>query len=203
MTKNVTKLFIGILLLAGSLAFSAHADLGLSQILADQGVQAVGATVKTAAEAVYAGTDDPVQIQAQLVAFLNEAEATGDKGAMRYTIIAVMLAGGTENLDLSRSAINHSQLFVKQPDLTAFTVATAEALLSGGGDRAELGGGKEAGGGESEQGGDDQLGGGEDSKSLGGGDPNPFDPAADVAPGENSVAPFGKIRDRDSAATRI
>jgi len=187
MSKNVMHLFFGLLLFTGLLAFPVHADLGLAKTLSDQGVQAVGAAVKAAAEAVYAGTNDLVQIQNQLVAILNEAEATGDEGAIRYAIVAVMMAGGVENLDVSKDAINNSNLFSNHPEITAFTVAAAEKLIRSGGGAGELGGEKLGGG----------DGGGEDPRSLGGGDPYIFDPGAIFDPDT-----AGDIIDDDCPATR-
>jgi len=188
MSKKVMHLSVGLLLFVGLLAFPVHADLGLQQTLSDQGVQALGAAVKAAAEAVYAGTSDPAQIQSQLVAILNEAEATGDEGAIRYAIVAVMMVGGVENLGLSKDAINNSNVFANHPEVTAFTITATEKLISSGGGDAQMGGGEQLGGGEG--------GGSEDPNSLGGDDPNPFDPGTETTP-------FGRIEDRDSAATRI
>ncbi len=182
MNKSAMNLFLGLFLIMGLLVSPAQADLGLAQTLSDQGVQAVGLAVKTAAEAVYAGTDDPEQIKSQLVAILNEAAATGDEGAMRYAIVAVMMVGGAENIDLSKEAITSSDLFANHPKLAAETIVAAEKLIRSGGDMGELGGEK-LGGGE---------GGGEDPRSLGGGDPDIFDPGAD-----------GDIDDDDRHATRV
>jgi len=193
MNKKGMQLFFGLFLIVGLLASPVCAELGLAQTLSDQGVSAVGVAVKEAAEAVYAGTDDPEQIKGQLVAILNEAAATGDEGAMRYAIVAVMMVGGAENLDLSKDAINNSDLFTNHSNITAFTVATAEKLiLSGGGaGTGELGGEKLGGGeGGAEKLGGGEGGGGEDPRSLGGGDPDIFDPDA------------GDVVDDDRHATR-
>ena len=178
MNKNVTQLFFGLFLIAGLLAFPAYADLGLAQTLSDQGVQAVGVAVKAAVEAVYAGTDDPEQIQSQLVAILNEAAATGDEGVMTYSIVAVMMVGGAGNIDLSKDAINNSDIFANHPKLAAETIVAAEKLIRSGGGAGEMLGGGDGGGGE-------------DPRSLGGGDPDVFDPAAS-----------GEIDDDDRPATR-
>jgi len=183
MNKSAMNLFLGLFLIIGFLAFPVLADLGLAKTLSDQGVRAVGAVVKTAAEAVYAGTDDPEQIQSHLVAILNEAAATGDEAAMRYAIVAVMMVGGAENIDLSKEAITNSELFANHPKLAAETIVAAEKLIRSGGGAAELGGEKLGGG---------EGGGGEDPRSLGGGDPDIFDPGAD-----------GDIDDDDTHATRV
>ncbi len=193
MNKSAMNLFLGLFLIMGLFVSPAQADLGLAQTLSDEGVQAVGAAVKAAAEAVYAGTDDPEQIQSQLVAILNEVAATGDEGAMRYAIVAVMMVGGVENIDLSKEAINNSDLFTNHPTVTAFTVAAAEKLILSGGGAGELGGEKLGGGeGGAEKLGGGEGGGGEDPRSLGGGDPDIFDPGAD-----------GDIDDDDRHATRV
>jgi len=179
MRKNAGYLFFGLLRSVGLLAAPAQADLGLKQILADQGVKAVGLAVKAAAEAVYASTDDPKLIEAGLIAILNEAEATGDMSVMPYAIVGVMLAGGVDNLDLSKRAISNSNLFKNYPNNTAVTVVNAEKLIRSGGGAGGTGGGggkkQEAGSGGDEQ--QEQGGGGSDE--FGGGNPNPFDPDAD------------------------
>jgi len=200
MRKNVKHLFFGLLLSVGFLAAPARADLELKQILADQGVKAVGLAVKAAAEAVYASTDDPKVIEAGLIAILNEAEATGDMGAMPYAIVGVMMAGGVENLDLSKQAINNSNLFINYPNNTAVTVTNAEKLIRSGGGAAGTGGAdKQGGGGAGEKqkadgsGGDDEKeGGGGGSDEFGGDNPNPFDPGADDR-GDDHTTPFTPV----------
>ena len=206
MNMNVKILLTGLLLLAGVFVFPAAADLGLNQILADQGVEAVGAAVKVGADAVYAGTDDPAEIKSQLIAILNEAAATGDEGAMRYAIVAVMMAGGADNLDLSKDAINNSDVATDYPQITEFTVSAAEGLIltAGGGEEGDGDDEDKKGGGaddEGEQGG----GGAEEDDTLGGGSPELFDPDTDGIIDEqgSSIEPFGTIDDRDSAATPV
>ncbi len=188
MKKITSHLFLGFFLVAGFLVFPAQAELGLEQILVDQGVSAVGEAVRTAAEAVFAGTGDPAQIQSQLIALLNEAEATGDEGAMRYAMVAVIVAGGVENLGAGKDAINNSNLFGNHSGLVANTVSAAGALISAGGGGGEEGGG-DAGGGE---------GGGDDPESLGGGLPHLFDPGTDTRVEDDDT----KIDDLDQPATR-
>ncbi len=190
MNKNVINLFLGVFLFVGLLASPVHADLGLQQTLSSQGVKAFGAAVRAAAEAVYAGTDDPTQIQSQLVAILNEAEATGSEAAMRYAIVAVMVGGGEGNLEASIAAINNSNIFANHPNMTALTVTTAEKLIRSGGG-AKTDGKKALGGGG--QGGDG--GGGASDPTLGGGDPDVFDPAAGFFGGD--------INDHSRDATQI
>lgn len=189
MNKNMKIFLTGLVLLTGIFAFPAQADLGMGQTLADQGAKAVGTAVKAAAEAVYAGTDDPAEIKSQLIAILNEAAATGDEGAIRYAIVAVMMAGGADHLDLSKEAINNSDLTKNYPQITKFTVSSTEGLIltdGGGGEESK----DEKGGGKAE---------GEDTQ--GGGSPDLFDPDMDEQ--GSSISPFGRIDDRDSAATPI
>ena len=150
---------------------TARADLGLQQIMANQGALAVGQTVLNAAKAVYAGTQDPAAIQNQLIAIMNEAVATGNEQAIRYAIVAVMVAGGFENMALGKAAVDNSNAFSNYETLTALTVASTEALINaahesggsiGGGDREKGGGDREKGGGDREKGGGDEQGGGAD-----------------------------------------
>ncbi|MEI7851133.1 MAG: hypothetical protein WCH86_04810 [Kiritimatiellales bacterium] len=196
MRKNAYRLFFVLIAGAVLLTSPVFADLGLAQLAAQPqgGARAVGQAVLTAAKAVYANSTDPAVIQPQLIAILNEAAATGDESAIRYAIVAVILAGGVDNLPLSKTAINDSNVFVNYPKLTAVTVSASEALLKasggaggeksggdkalGGGDKggadkggADKGGGDKGGGDKSggeKSGGDKQLGGGD--KTLGGGD---------------------------------
>lgn len=105
----------------------AQAALGL----AGKAPQAVGALVKKAASDIYAGMTDPAAAQRQLAAILNEAAATGDEEAIRYAIVAVMLAGGPDNLNLSKQAIENSNVFTAYQDLADGTMAEAERLMTG------------------------------------------------------------------------
>ena len=145
MSKNMKRMLVGILLVAGVLSSAVYADLGLGQTLSEQGVRAVGESVKAAAEAIFAAGGDPAEMQAQLTAILNEAVATGDEGAIRYAIVAVMMAGGEESLDLFKAAINASDLAANHPGLAADTIAETEALITGG--DGQEGGGNSSGGG--------------------------------------------------------
>ena len=195
MRKNTSRLFFVFIAVAGLLASPVFADLGLAQLAAQPqgGARAVGQAVLTAAKAVYANSTDPAVIQPQLITILNEAAATGNEPAIRYAIVAVILAGGVENLPLSKAAINDSNVFANYPALTAVTVAAAEALLkASGGAGGEKSGGDKSGGDKSggdksggeKSGGDKQLGGGD--KELGGGDPTWF-PFWDSFPTDNDV----------------
>ena len=161
MRKSVLSLLLALTVTALS-AIPAFANLGLQATLVSQGAPAVGQAVLTAAKAVYAANTDPAVIQSQLIAILNEAAATGNEQAIRYAIVAVMLAGGVENLSLSKTAINNSNVFLNYETLTAVTVAAVEALMTASG-----GAGGQAGGGETGGGGDGTLGGGDNT--LGGG----------------------------------
>lgn len=157
------RLLAVLIAIAGFMAAPVLADLGLQQ-LAAQGAPAVGQAVLTAAKAVYANNTDPVVIQNQLIAILNEAAATGNEQAIRYAIVAVMLAGGVENIELSKTAINNSAVFLNYESLTAVTVAAAEALMTATGGANGTSGGDDMGGGGGEKGGggDRTLGGGSD-----------------------------------------
>lgn len=189
MRKNTSRLFFVFITVAGLLTSPLFAELGLAQLATQpQGALAVGQAVLAAAKTVYANNTDPAIIQAQLITILNEAAATGNEAAIRYAIVAVLAAGGVENLMLSKVAINGSDVFANYPSLTAVTVAAGEALLrapggaggeQGGGDKGDgSGGDKELGGGDKE------LGGG--NKELGGGDPTWF-PFWEAFPSDNDL----------------
>jgi len=134
MRKNASRLFFILIAVAGLLTSSVFADLGLARLAAQpQGASAVGQAVLAAAKTVYADNTDPAVIQPQLIAILNEAAATGNQTAIRYAIVAVLMAGGAENLTLGKAAINDSNVFANYPALTAVTVAAAETLLKASG----------------------------------------------------------------------
>jgi hypothetical protein len=163
MKRNSTSLFFALIAVIGLVTSSAFADLGLQALAAGpQGAPAVGQAVLTAARAVYANNTDPAVIQQKLISILNEAAATGNAAAVRYAIVAVMMAGGPENLVASKTAINNSNVFANYESLTAVTVAAVEMLMTGGGDKTVGGGDNMMGGG-----GNKELGGG--NKELGGG----------------------------------
>ena len=161
MKKNIARKMMTVGVLSVLLGLSVHAELGLAQILSTEGTKAVGFAVKAAAEAIYSSSDDPEVIQGQLTDLLNEAVATGDEQAVRYTIVAVMMAGGVENLETGKAAIDNSNALIEFPELTAMTVDAVMEMLNV--TEGDLGSGGESGGAES---GGDELGGGE----LGGGD---------------------------------
>jgi len=165
-----------MLLLIGLLAFTAQADLGLQQILDEQGAKAVGMAVHDAAAALFADDGaDAAAVAAQITAMLDEAAATGDEEAIRWALIAAMAAGGAENMGLTKEAIAASKVSSEYSELVESTVAEVEALLGGGGAEGE---GSEAAGGEEGEGGGEEAGGGggggEKDDTLGGGDPFEF-----------------------------
>jgi len=142
MKKNSIYISTVIFLLGGLLALPVHADLGLAQTVSEQGVEGVGSAVEAAVASIYAGASDAAEIQNQIVAILNEVEALGNEEAMRYGLVAVMVAGGTENMELGKGAIDSSQLATNHPQLVESTVAATEALMTSGGES----GGSESGG---------------------------------------------------------
>jgi hypothetical protein len=188
--KRVIRFLVAFSLLTGLAASPVLAELGLQSILSGEGVVAVGTAVREAVESIYNSTGNPQEIERRLVEILNEAAATGDEAAIRYTIVAVMMAGGPEHLDLSKTAIDNSDVFKNFPEVTAFTVSAAESMLSadrspsqkkpdekgqaGGGSTVEV---EELGGGEGAMG--DDFGGG-------GGD-NPFGDGSDADIDDNDV----------------
>lgn len=130
MRKITFRLFFALIAATGLLTSPALADLGLKQIAAGQGAPAVGQAVLKAVQAVYANNTDLAIIQSQLVSILNEVAATGDENAIRYAIVAVMMGGGVENCELSKSAINVSDVSSNYEALTVATVTETEALLT-------------------------------------------------------------------------
>jgi hypothetical protein len=161
MKKTALRLLLVLIAATVLSASPVFADLGLKQIVATQGTSAAGQAMFTAAKAVYTGSSDPAVIQTQLIAILNEAAETENETVIRYAIVAVMLAGGVENLDLSGKAISNSSVFANYESLTAVTRAAAESLLkASGGAGANAGGGKLG------------VGNGSDNLSQGGGNLN-------------------------------
>lgn len=192
MKHGAAHLILTVCLFAGLTTFPVLADLGLQQIFSgepvvEEGLTKVGLTVKAAVEAIYGSTEDKEQILSQITAVLDEAALTGNSDIVSYTIVAVMLAGGSDNLDLSKEAIDNSKAFIDFPTVTALTVSAAEVLLADATDSSAVGGaGSDSGGGGEE-------GGGGDSKELGGGDDgNPLDDGGDA-----------NIRDDDVPGTPV
>jgi len=178
------RLLVVLIAISGFMISPVLADLGLQQLAAAQGAPAVGQAVLTAAKAVYANNTDPAVIQQQLIAILNEASATGNEQAVRYAIVAVMLAGGVDNMGLSKTAINNSNVFLNYEALTAVTVAAAESLMTASGGANGTSGGNNMGGGGAgggTTGGDQTLGGGSDVE-------NPFNWSTLIGPGAISVS---------------
>lgn len=196
MSKRGRGLFFILIAVSGLLLSPVFADPTLAQLAAGpQGAQAVGQAVLAAAKAVYANNTDAAVIQQQLIVILNEAAATENEAAIRYAIVAVMMAGGVEKLSLSKTAINNSNIFGNYPDLTASTVEAVEALLkAAGGSAGTVIDDKESGGGG-------ELGGG-DPGSLGGGNGDSFLLGMGVDP--NNPFTWGSLTglgDGDSDAT--
>lgn len=201
MKRSTSRLFFALAAIGCLCVSPSWADLGLRQVLADRGAPAVGQAVLVAARSVYAdgasGTLNSEAVKNKLIAILNEAVATGNEQAIRYAIVAVMIAGGVDNLALSKAAINNSDAFLRYETLTAVTVAAAQSLImSGGGDR---GGDSDRGGGGERGGGDKERGGGSNKEQGGGSDrlfPWGVDPKNPFTPGSGS-------NDGDLPATRI
>jgi uncharacterized membrane protein YgcG len=196
MRKSTSRLFFVLIAVAGLLVSQVFADLGLANLAAQpQGAQAVGQTVLAAAKEIYANNTDPAVIQQKLIPILNEAAATENAAAIRYTIVAALMAGGLENLTLGKTAINNSDVFANYPAWTAATVAAVEALMkASGGAGDDKSGGDKSGG--DKGGGDKALGGGD--KALGGGD-------KELGGGDTTWFPFWDSfpSDNDLQATRI
>ncbi|MBL7017232.1 MAG: hypothetical protein ISR84_06720 [Kiritimatiellales bacterium] len=180
MRRSVAHLILATCLLTGLVASPAWADIGLLQIFSTQGLTQVGLAVKAAVEGIYGSTEDPEEISSQITAILDEAALTGNPDIVSYTIVAVILAGGLDNLDLSKEAVDNSKAFTDFPTITAFTVSAAEGILSADSDSLpDGGGGKDSGGGGEDGGGEE--GGGKTDEELGGGDgENPLDDGGDA-----------------------
>ncbi len=180
MKKNMTHFSAVFMVVFGLMFSTAFADLGLQQIATDQGASAVGQAVLTAAQAVYANNTDPAVIQRQLIVMLNEAVATGNEEAVRYSLVAVMMAGGADNLAQSITAINNSNAFSQYPALTAKTVSSAQSLIGGGTTGGGTTGGGTTGGGT--------TGGGTTGGGTGSGN-DPLDKPPSLTGGESDSAP--------------
>lgn len=118
-------------LVAGLFASTAQAELGMQNIVDQDGLPALGSAVRNAVDEAYQSSEDPAVIEATLVKILNEAAASENESIIRYAITGVMLGGGVEHLDMSKSAIDNSDVFKNYPELTAIVVATCEKLLPG------------------------------------------------------------------------
>lgn len=186
MKKNMFR-FSFVLTMALFLTTAAFADLGLAGLAAQpQGASQVGQAVLTAAKAVYANAAlSDAEKQAQLAAILNEAAATGNESAIRYALVAVMMAGGAENLSTGIAAINASNAYSQYQNLTAATVEGVKSLMTAGGG-APAGG--TSGGDTGGQGGGNEQGGGNNASLLTGlgVDPdNPFTWGSLTGPGND------------------
>lgn len=156
---SIRRIFclVALVLFSGVATF---ADMGLQQILSSEGNRAVGLAVKAAAEDIFSSDENAEVIQAKLVAILNEAVATENEQTVRYVIVAIMMAGGVDNLELSKRAVDDSQAFDVFPEMTARTVSKMIWLLSGYKDIESGGDEQSGGGGGGESGGEMDLGGG-------------------------------------------
>lgn len=90
---------------------------------------AVGQAVLAAAQAVYSENTDPEVIKAKLIEILNEVVATGNEQSVRYAIVAIMMAGGGDNMDLAISAVNSSSAFAAFGSVVSDTVSQTVTLL--------------------------------------------------------------------------
>ena len=202
MKQKIAHFMLTVCLFAGLTVLPAQADIGLGQILASDGLTAVGQAVREAVEGIYRSTDDPKAIEDQIVAIVNEAVETGDGEAVRYTLIAVMMAGGAENLDLSKVAIDNSAAFTSFPSVTATTVTVGSALIAEQAGSAAAGGvAADSGGGSLELGGGAELGGGQDEELGGGKDDDPLEDgdATDIMSDDGDV----EIIDGDTTPTPV
>ena len=202
MKQKIAHFMLTVCLFAGLTVLPAQADIGLGQILASDGLTAVGQAVREAVEGIYRSTDDPKASEDQIVAIVNEAVETGDGEAVRYTLIAVMMAGGAENLDLSKVAIDNSAAFTSFPSVTATTVTVGSALIAEQAGSAAAGGvAADSGGGSLELGGGAELGGGQDEELGGGKDDDPLEDgdATDIMSDDGDV----EIIDGDTTPTPV
>jgi hypothetical protein len=145
--------FLPAFLVTVFLASASMAELGLQGLLSSQGARAVGEAVKGAAEAVIASGENADAIANQLTAIMNEATSTGDDSAIQYAIVALMTAGGEENMSMVESAIRNSSVMGSYASLVDATIGDAKSLISGdtsgnngggdtGGDGGDSGGGQ-------------------------------------------------------------
>lgn len=180
MKRSIACLTLVSCLFAGMMVLPVQAELGLQQ----ENPKAAGAAVKSAVEAIHNSSDDATSKHAQIVAILNEAAATGDEAVIRYALVAVLLAGGEENMDLSEAAVNNSNIASDYPELVSQIIPLAKSLIVSGANATPIdedaGGGDDAGGGGDSGGGDD-LGGGSDFDFI--------------------FSEYGRIMDQDSEAT--
>lgn len=121
--SQMTVVCVAVLGLMASPLF-AQEDSGNS------GSVTAGRSALTAANEAYASSSDPEVIKAALIQILNEAAATGDQESMKFVIAAVMMAGGAENKELGKEAVDSSAIYASYPDLAAQTVADAIAWMA-------------------------------------------------------------------------
>lgn len=119
-----------VAMLLSSAVFAAEPGAGEGTAGQGQDAVAVGQAVLAAAQAVYSENTDPEVIKAKLTEILNEVVATGDEQAVRYAIVAIMMAGGEINMELSKSAINSSSAFAVFGSVVTDTVSQSEAFIA-------------------------------------------------------------------------
>lgn len=178
MKMKTNRLIMVLTAVAGLLASPCFA--------ATQAENEAGMAVSAAAKAIYAdSTASAAVIQAALIDLLNEAEATGNKETMKFAIVAVVAAGGINNVELSKAAVDNSNVFKNHKDLATMTVSQTILLMRSPGKSQNR---STAGSGNQGQGGGTKI----DGTSGGGnGNGTPFD-----------LDSFFRLLDRDLPATR-
>jgi len=147
MRKSIAYSAVVVFLFAGlSISTALADDLGLQQMDVDK----VGQTVKKSVKKAYKSAKDKSEVNSQIAAIMDEAAKTGNEQIIKDAIIAVMEAGGEDNLESCIAAINGSQANTDFPELVKSTVSSTKALITankGGGKKDQGGGKKDQGGG--------------------------------------------------------
>lgn len=125
MKKYLVNSFFCIVFFLGVTANCAVADL--SKVLAEKGAKGVAKVVKVAASEAYAKYDK--NLKSYLIELLNNVEKIKDDESMRYAIVSVVMAGGSEHLDLSKEVVVGSNIFAENPKLALSAFELAESLL--------------------------------------------------------------------------
>lgn len=128
MRRNVACLFFGVLLAVGLLAVPAHADLGLAQIMSDQGAGAVEQAVRVAVAQVYA--ENPSDIENLLADIVNEVELLKNDNALAAAVVAVMSTGGSKNLKVGKRAVSKSNYGKNNPAAVAQVYASVSKFVA-------------------------------------------------------------------------
>lgn len=141
MKNSGNKLLLSACLLVGLMSSSVFAEnLGLAEIAASGGPEAVVAPVTNAVANIYNSTDDQDSIKAQITAIINEAADTGDDEVVRSAVNAALGATSTDNLELTIAAINSSTAFTNFSAIIESVVASARSSRSGYGGDQDQGG---------------------------------------------------------------